>query len=293
MAFRAFGLVLATLVGCGSAAAQGWQEYSYPDQLFTVSFPDTPQITTATYEAADNRPVKANIYSVRQDNAVFRVTVAELGDSGLEEGVVVDHAVKTMSAGGEVKVNIPHRINRIFGRQLSIVGPDGIRSMAAVFDYNGRFYQIEGIVLPGNDATADTIRFVQSLAFTGGGSNRSEEQVRAARGGCGGPDGRGAAGTPDSGNATPGDGRPDIRCRRQQTFAALATSLNSGDLSGAQQAYLSLRQLQSGDQGRFANPNGPFAQAMSQIGESLQNGDLAGAQQALASLQRGRRNRQP
>jgi hypothetical protein len=34
-------------------------------------------------------------------------------------------------------------------------------------------------------------------------------------------------------------------------------------------------------QGRFANPNGPFAQAVSQIGQALRSGDLNGAQQAL------------
>jgi hypothetical protein len=289
MAFRAFGLVLATVVGCGSAAGQSWQEYSYPDQFFTVAFPGAPQITTTTYQASDDRSVKAYIYSVRQDNAMFRVTIAELADTGLEESAVVDHAIKTMSAGGEVKVNIPHRVNRIFGRQISIAGPDGSRSMAAVFDYNGRLYQIEGIALPaGNDATADAIRFVQSLAFTGGGSNRPEDQTRAARGACGNPGGQGVAAGQD--NAVPGDSRRgEIRCRRRQIFAALAASLNSGDLSAAQQAYSSLSQLQSGDQARFANPNGPFAQAMGRIGEALQSGDLMGAQQALASLQRGRR----
>jgi hypothetical protein len=289
---RQMMFILAMLAGCGTAVAQGWQEYSYPDQSFTVAFPREPQITTTTFQAGDDRPVNAHVYSVREDNAVFRVTVAEIAGTGLDENAVVDHAIKTMSAGGEVRVNIPHRINRIFGRQVSIAGPDGIRSMAAVFDYNGWFYQIEGIAFPGGqDASADAIRFVQSLTFTGGGSNRSEEQIRAARGACGGP---GGAGAPGNDNAAPGDGRrSDIRCRRQQTFAALVTSLNSGDLPGAQQAYSSLRQLQNGDQGRFANPGEPFAQAMSQIGEALQGGDLTGAQRALASLPRERRNRQP
>lgn len=77
-------------------------------------------------------------------------------------------------------------------------------------------------------------------------------------------------------------------------MAALVSSLRSGDLSGAQQAYAALNQLQGGGQPQFANPNGPLAQAMSQVGQALQSGDLTGAQQALASLQRGRRGpRQP
>jgi hypothetical protein len=146
--------------------------------------------------------------------------------------------------------------------------------MVALFDYNGRLYQIEGNALPGHDATADAIRFVQSLIFTGGGSNRSAEEIRAAQADC--RSGGQAA-------EAPGDGRRfEIRCRRRQSFIALVSSLKSGDLSGAQQAYSSLSQLQTNDS---ANPNGVLAQAMSQIGQALQSEDLAGAQQALSSLQ--------
>jgi hypothetical protein len=214
---------------------------------------------------------------------VFKVTVAELKDTGLDESAVIDHAIKTMSEDGEVKVNIPHRINRVYGRQVSIVGRDGIRSMVALFDYSGRLYQIEGKALPiGNDGTADAIRFVQSLIFTGGGSNRSAEEIRAAQAACRGPGG-------PEGAADAGDGRRfEIRCRRQQSLAALVTSLNSGDLSGAQQAYSSLGRLE-----RFGNPNGPFVRAMSEIGQALQSGDLPAAQQALSSLEGRRRSRQP
>jgi hypothetical protein len=280
---RLIVFIVATLVGSGSAIAQSWQEYSYPDQFFAIAFPGDPQAEATTYQIADDRSVEAHVYSVRQDAAVFKITVVEVADTGLEEGAIIDRAIKMTSAGGEVKVNIPHRVNRVYGRQLSIVGPDGVRSMVAVFDHNGRLYQIEGKALPtGNDSTADAIRFVQSLTFTGGGSNRSAEEIRAAQAACSGSNGSVAAGVPGD------DRRVEIRCRRQRSFVALVDSLKSGDLSGAQQAYSSLSQLQ-----RFANPNGQFAQVMSQIGQALQGGDVTGAQQALSSLQRGRRTRQP
>jgi hypothetical protein len=281
---RSSFLIPALLVFVAPAVAGNWQEYRYPDQFFAVAFPGDPQAESTTYQLAADRSVEAHVYSVRQDNAEFKMTVAEIAETGLDESAVIDHAIKTMSEGGEVKVNIPHRINRIYGRQLSIVGRDGIRSMVALFDYNGRLYQIEGRALPNeNDATADAIRFVQSLIFTGGGSNRSAEEIRAAQAACSGPGGPGGA------PAAAGDGRRfEIRCRRQQSLAALVTSLNSGDLSAAQQAYSSLSQFQ-----RFANPNRPFGQAMSQIGQALQNGDLSAAQQALTSLQLARAGRAP
>jgi hypothetical protein len=189
---RAITLVLATFVTSGSAAAQNWQEYSYPDYSFTVAFPADPQIETTTYLVADGRSVQAHVFTVRQNNSVLKVTVAELANTGLEESAVIGHAIKTLSAGGEVKFDIPHRIYKVYGRQLGVLGADSSRSTVAVFDYNKRLYRIEAKALPGSsDTAADTLRFQQSLVFTGGGSNRSDDTIRAIREAC-----RGAAFNP-------------------------------------------------------------------------------------------------
>jgi hypothetical protein len=99
-----------TFVISGPTAAQNWQEYSYPDYAFTVTFPADPKIETMTYEVADGRSVPARVYSVRQDKGEFKMTVADLANTGLDEKAVIDHAIKILSVNGEVKVNYPHRI---------------------------------------------------------------------------------------------------------------------------------------------------------------------------------------
>lgn len=73
---------------------------------------------------------------------------------------------------------------------------------------------------------------------------------------------------------------------RQSDLKQLGSALQSGDLSGAQQAYNALVAL--GQDGPFANSE-PFSktsrtQAFDAIGQALQSGDLAGAQAAFASL---------
>jgi hypothetical protein len=198
---RLIAFALAAFVAGGPAAAQSWQEYSYPAYSFTVAFPADPQIETTTYQVADSRSVEAHVYSVRQNDSVLKVTVAELANTGLEESAVIDHAIKMLSEGGEVKINIPHRVYQVYGRQLSIAGADGSRSTVAVFDFNGRLYQIEGKALPGG-SPLDMLRFQQSLVFTGGGSNRSAEAIRAIREAC------------RSGVANPA-GPDDPRCTRR------------------------------------------------------------------------------
>jgi len=184
---RPIAFVLATFVASAPAAAQGWEEYSYPDYAFSVAFPANPQVNTTTYQIADNRSAPARIYSVRQANVVFSMIVAELEGASLEESAVVDHAIKMLSQSATVRLNIPARIYQVYGRQLTVEGADRSRSMVQLFDYKDRLYQIEAKALPDQNVSnpqSDVVRFHQSLDFTDGGSNRSEEAVRAIREVC-------------------------------------------------------------------------------------------------------------
>jgi hypothetical protein len=170
---RPIPFIAALFVAASPAAAQSWKEYAYPTDFFSVAFPADPKVETTTYQATDGRPVEARVYSVSQDGGVFRMTVADLPDPAMQESAVLDHAVRTLSQGSEIKVDIPHRISRVYGRQLSIAAPDGSYSSVAVFYHKQRLYQIEGTVLPtAANATSDAIRFQQSLAFTDDSTNR-------------------------------------------------------------------------------------------------------------------------
>src|SRR5260370_30890406 len=175
---RIIAFVVAAFVVSSPAAAQSWEEYSYPEYAFSVAFPANPKIETTTYEVADGRSVPARVYSARQDKGEFKMTVADLANTGLDEKAVIDHAIKILSASGEVKVNYPHRIYGVYGRQLSLLGKDGSRSMAAMFDIIGRLYQIEAKVLPGGNEF-ELVRFQQSLVFERNVSNQSPEEGRA------------------------------------------------------------------------------------------------------------------
>jgi hypothetical protein len=170
---RVIVFILAIFVVSGPAAAQSWKEYSYPDYAFTVSFPADPtieskvesKVESTVFPAVDGRSMPTRIYSAAQGAGVFKMTIVELSNAELEESAVIEQAIKTLSRGGEIKLDIPHRISRVYGRQLSILGPDGSRSSIALFYHNKRLYQIEGKVLAGG-TISDAIRFQQSLVFT-------------------------------------------------------------------------------------------------------------------------------
>ena len=207
--------LFAVLVAGTAVQAQGWHEYAYPTYSFGVAFPAEPKVETTTYQAPDGSAAQAHVYSVTQNDTVFKMTVVEL--PGMDEKAVIDHAIKTLAQGGEIKLDIPARVARVYGRQLSVTGADGARSSDAIFYHLGRLYQIEGKALAGNEAPSYAIRFQQSLVFTGGETNRPDV-VRETRRNCrNAPDGNTPAGNTPGGAAAGGEqtAQVDERCRRR------------------------------------------------------------------------------
>jgi|SRR4051794_8524373 len=180
---RLIPIVALAFVACSPAAAQSWQEYAYPEYAFAMALPAVPKIETKTVEVTTGRSAPARIYSVRQGKVILTMTVANLAGTNLPENDLIAHAVKSLTAGGKVAEDLPHRIYRVYGRQLSVEGPDGSHVHAAIFHYKDHLYQIEGKVLPGG-SEFEAVRFQQSLTFTDSGSNRSEEWIRALRASC-------------------------------------------------------------------------------------------------------------
>ena len=163
----AIGAVVAVGAVFGSPVqAQMWREYRYPPG-FAVQFPVEPTIEDGVYATDEGTSVGARIYSVRHAGSLYKVTVADLSEARTNEAQALSEAVAQLAANGEVVVDVPHRVNRVLGRQLSIVRDDGSRSAVALFYRSRRLYLVEGTVLSTHEdpMSADGVRFQQSLRF--------------------------------------------------------------------------------------------------------------------------------
>jgi hypothetical protein len=151
-----------------SALADDWKEYDNAEYSFAIHFPMDPTLETTTYQAADGRSFNAHTFSVQQETGVFKVTVVEMpGEETGEDALVVKDAAKTAAEGGVIKFDIPHRVRRVYGRQLGIAGANGGYSYVALFYHKDRLYQIEGkAFVAGGQAEVDAMRFQQSLDLT-------------------------------------------------------------------------------------------------------------------------------
>ena len=80
----------------------------------------------------------------------------------------------------------------------------------------------------------------------------------------------------------------------RQTFQQLASSLQSGDLAGAQKAFAALEQLLQSNQSASQSSTGPSASAqkspvqtdLAALGQALSAGDLSTAQSEFSKLQK-------
>ena len=165
---RFVALVAAALLVSLPASAQEWKEYSYPDSGFYVHFPADPQIADGMY-TLEGKTVKSKIYSLEQNNILYAVEVADFTAENMQEEPTIEQAVKQMIGDGEVVMDIPHRINSTYGRQLMIKGRDDSRSSVAVFFRDKKLIMANGKILASNPdkSAGEGMRFQQTLGWPG------------------------------------------------------------------------------------------------------------------------------
>ncbi len=151
------------------AAAEGWKVYSYPDAGFAVQFPAPPAIEKSTFRTPAGASLPMVRYAARQDGIVLALDVIDYSSTNADTRSTIAQAEKAFGASGKVTVAIDARINREFGRELSVEDGDGGRSVVAIFFVDKHLYRLVGEALPPNAIakSGDAIRFQQSLQFIG------------------------------------------------------------------------------------------------------------------------------
>jgi hypothetical protein len=165
---RVIAIAFTLFLFAGTALADDWKEYKNRDYSFTVDFPASPTIETATYEAAEGRSFPAHVFSVKQKNAEFKVTVVDMpGEKSGSDASVMKEASKVAAGTGTIKFDALHRIRGSIGRQLGIAGANGGYSYVSLFYRNNHLYEVEGAAFAaGEEVEIEARRFQQSFDLT-------------------------------------------------------------------------------------------------------------------------------
>jgi hypothetical protein len=160
-------VLFAGLVMSSAAHAQQWRTYTYPDSGVAIQFPGVPEMQTSRFKNAAGVTLPVTQYAVRLDGVQYTLTVVNYSSTNADSLGLIAETARSFSAKGKVIANTRARINRSWGRKLTVAESDGSRCDAAIFFVDNHLYTAVGQALPSNrtDRSADTVRFQQSLQF--------------------------------------------------------------------------------------------------------------------------------
>ena len=185
-------IVAMSVVSFSSASlAQGWIEYSDPDEYFGVNFPTEPEIEEITFDSDFNATYPGRKYTVEVGESSYSVSVVDFTDaqqilldmdkteaaSGPTNWIYDQRASVARAArdirerGGEITWDAWSHLDRVEGHMMQITNDDGSRTFAGIYlnSNKARLYVSEATVPA---SSPPPIQFQQSLHFLDDGGDR-------------------------------------------------------------------------------------------------------------------------
>ena len=161
-------LVAAALAGMLAPASAAWKGYISHPLGFSFWAPGEIKMEKGTYQGAVAGSRDTMVYSFVDDNIEYKVVVIDLNDKANDAATLLGEAAYIFQDGRKVLMDTFGRVDRQFGRKLTIDLPNnGGRATAAFYFINGRIISLQATVLPANGDydSPETARFVDSIAF--------------------------------------------------------------------------------------------------------------------------------
>jgi hypothetical protein len=183
---RVISLVAAfVLLISGSASAQEWIEYVNKTDLFSINFPDQPQVRDIKWETEYGMTLPGREYVSQDGPNRYSITVVDYGNiqqlhakrlegcdkypnlcnnpfNGELRGAMDYAAWGLMKKAAKVTHYAYYNSDRIEGRRIQLLNADKSQTFAAVHMHQNRLYILEGTVAAGMPPPG---LFQQSLGF--------------------------------------------------------------------------------------------------------------------------------
>ncbi len=164
---------LATLVGAALAtmtapAAAVWRGYISHPLGFAFAAPGEIKVERGTYRGDVAGARDTLVYRFVDDNIEYKAVVIDVRDTANDAATLLGEAEYMYGQGKKVLMDTFGRVDRQFGRKLTVDLPNNAgRSSAAFYFVDGRIVSLQATVLPANGDydTPEMGRFVDSITF--------------------------------------------------------------------------------------------------------------------------------
>ena len=163
---------LATLAGALAAATTpamaAWHGYISHPLGFAFAAPGELKMEKGTYRGDVAGSHDTLVYRFDDDNIEYKVVVIDMTDQANNAATLLGEAEYTFQEGKKVLMDTFGRLDRQYGRKLTIDLPNnGGRTTAGFYFINGRIISLQATVLPANGDydSPEMARFVDSITF--------------------------------------------------------------------------------------------------------------------------------
>ena len=158
----------ATLAAMTAPATAAWRGYISHPLGFAFAAPGELKVEKGTYRGAVAGAHDTLVYRFLDDNIEYKAVVVDLTDKANDAATLLGEAEYIFQDGKKVLMDTFGRVDRQFGRKLTIDLPNnGGRATAAFYFINGRIVSLQATVLPANGDydSPETGRFIDSISF--------------------------------------------------------------------------------------------------------------------------------
>jgi len=158
----------AALAAMTAPAMAAWHAYISHPLGFAFAAPGELKVEKGTYRGAVAGQRDTLVYRFFDDNIEYKAVIVDMTDMANNAASLLGEAEYLFQEGKKVLVDTFGRLDRQFGRKLTIDLPNNAgRTTAAFYFINGRIISLQATVLPANGDydTPDLGRFVESITF--------------------------------------------------------------------------------------------------------------------------------
>jgi hypothetical protein len=162
------GAALAALAAMTAPAMAAWRGYISHPLGFAFAAPGELKVEKGSYRGAVAGAHDTVIYRFVDDDIEYKAVVIDMTDKANDAANLLGEAAYIFQDGKKVLMDTFGRVDRQFGRKLTIDLPNnGGRATAAFYFINGRIVVLQATVLPANGDfdSAEPGRFIDSISF--------------------------------------------------------------------------------------------------------------------------------
>lgn len=159
-------VVSASILAMAGPANAAWNSYISHTLGLSFEAPGTVKSARASYDAPVAGKHNAIVFEASDEGIQYKVTLVDMKADADNAASLLGEAEYRFQDGKKLRMDAFGRVDREFGRKLTVDLPNGGRSTAAFYFLNGQLLELQVTAPAGSDFDSpDISRFIDSVAF--------------------------------------------------------------------------------------------------------------------------------